>query len=53
VIGNVALIHYYYSKLKTADAKETTERGRWTDVWINEGGKWLLIADSGGALSTN
>ena len=52
VMGDVAVIHYYYSKFQSVDGKETVERGRWTDVWKKEGGKWLLIADSGGVLST-
>jgi ketosteroid isomerase-like protein len=52
VIGDVAVIHYYYSNFQTVDGKETVERGRWTEVRKKEGDKWLLIADSGGALST-
>ena len=52
VIGDVAVLHYYYSTRKTVDGKDTTKQGRWTDVWKKEGGKWLLIADSGGVLST-
>ena len=51
VMGDVAVLHYYYSKRHTVEGKETVEQGRWTDVWKKEGGKWLLIADSGGALS--
>ena len=52
VIGDVAVLHYYYLRRKTIDGKETVEQGRWTDIWKKEGGKWLLIADSGGMLST-
>jgi ketosteroid isomerase-like protein len=52
VMGDVAVLHYYYSKRQSVDGKETVEQGRWTDIWKKEGGKWLLIADSGGILST-
>ena len=52
MIGDVAMLHYYYSKRQTVDGKETVEQGRWTDVWKKEGGKWLLIFDSGGVLPT-
>jgi len=51
VMGDVAVLHYYYSTRQTVDGKETVEQGRWTDIWKKEGGKWLLIADSGGVLS--
>jgi ketosteroid isomerase-like protein len=53
VIGDVAVLHYYYVTNQTVDGKDKLEQGRWTDVWKKEGGKWLLIADSGGQLSTN
>jgi len=52
MIGDVAVLHYFYSTRETVDGKERVRQGRWTDVWTMENGKWLLIADSGGALST-
>jgi len=52
VMGDVAVLHYYYSKFQTVDGKETVVQGRWTDILKKEDGKWLLIADSGGVLST-
>ena len=52
VMGDIAVLHYYYSTRQTVDGKETEEQGRWTDVWKKEGGKWLLVADSGGVLPT-
>jgi len=50
VMDDVAVLHYYYSTRKIVDGKDSTTQGRWTDIWKKEGGKWLLIADSGGAL---
>ncbi len=52
VMGDIAVLHYYYSTRETVDGKERVRQGRWTDVWKKEGGKWLLIADSGGVLPT-
>lgn len=50
VLGDVAVNHYYYATHQTVDGKEMVLQGRWTDVWKKEGGKWMLIADSGGVL---
>ncbi len=47
--GNFAFIHYYYSMtFKNAEGKEHTSKGRWTDILIKEGAKWMLIGDHGG-----
>ena len=49
IIGNVAIAHYYgYSFLRTPEGVNQTRRNRWTDVLINEGGRWAWIADHGG-----
>jgi ketosteroid isomerase-like protein len=53
IMGDVAVLHYYFSSQQSVDGKDTVRQGRWTDVWKKESGKWLLIADSGGTLSTN
>ena len=47
---NIAVVHYYYTTISKnkKNGKETTEKGRWTDVIINDGGKWRLVADHGG-----
>jgi hypothetical protein len=51
--GNVAIANYYYSQLyKDMDGKQQTEQGRFTDILMKENGKWLLIADHGGASPT-
>ena len=52
VRGNFAFTHYYY-RIITKDKKgeEKMEAGRWTDILMKEGGKWLLIGDHGGETS--
>jgi ketosteroid isomerase-like protein len=52
VMSDVAVLHNYYSTQQTVGEKDMVKQGRWTDVWKKEGGKWLLIADSGGELPT-
>jgi len=50
--GNVAIVHYYWSSLvKDAEGKERNESGRWTDILMKQGDKWVLIGDSGGRTS--
>ena len=50
--GNVAIVHYYYSELsKDVEGKENNASGRWTDILMKEGDKWLLIADHGGSTA--
>ncbi len=52
--GNIAIVHYYYSRLlKDAEGKERNRSGRWTDILMKQGDKWVLIGDSGGRTSTN
>ena len=50
VKGNFAIAHYYYVVLnENYDKKIERETGRWTDILIKEGDKWLFIAWQGGA----
>jgi len=52
--GNVVIVHYYFSRLvKDAEGKEKNRNGRWTDILMKQGDKWVLIGDSGGRASTN
>ena len=52
--GNMAIVHYYYSRLvKDVEGKERNRSGRWTDILMKQGDKWLLIADHGGPSPTN
>ena len=48
--GNIAMVHYYYLTLSTdKEGKPEREKGRWTEVWIKEGNKWLCLGWQGGA----
>ncbi len=50
--GNVAIVHYYYTVTqKDAEGKEKSSSGRWTDILIKQGNKWLMIGDHGGQTS--
>ena len=52
--GNVAIVHYYFSRVyKDVEGKERNSTGRWTDILMKQGDKWVLIGDSGGRASTN
>ncbi|MHA2329926.1 MAG: DUF4440 domain-containing protein [Candidatus Hodarchaeales archaeon] len=52
--GNVAIVQYYYSRvLKHVEGKEKNESGRWTDILMKQGDKWVLIGDHGGSSATN
>jgi len=36
--GNVAIVHYYFSRLvKDAEGKERNRNGRWTDILMKQG----------------
>ncbi|MFA8433779.1 MAG: DUF4440 domain-containing protein [Marinifilaceae bacterium] len=49
VYGDVAVIHYYYSQVvQYKPEKKHHEEGRWTDILMKQGGKWMLIGDHGG-----
>ena len=48
--GDVAIIFYsFVMDTENPDGSRSTSAGRWTDVFRKEGGRWLLIADAGGA----
>lgn len=50
--GNVAFVHYYYNQIvKDADGKEKGSSGRWTDILMKQGDKWVMIGDHGGQTS--
>ena len=49
VFGDFAIVDYYYSLVNEMDGKKKTEDGRWTDILMKQGNKWLLIGDNGGA----
>ena len=49
--GDVAVAHYYYSYVgKDGDGEVENVQGRWTDVLVKQGDRWLLFADHGGSV---
>ena len=51
ILDDVAIVHYYFYFLaKDDEGKEQNSQSRYTDIFIKEGGKWLLISDHGGEV---
>ena len=51
--GDVAVVFFSFRALyEDQDGKKTVEYGRWTDIYRKSGGRWLLIADAGGATES-
>ena len=51
VNGNFAYVHYYYYMVnEDAEGKPMPERGRWTDILMKKGDKWMLVGDHGGEV---
>ncbi|MET0619049.1 MAG: nuclear transport factor 2 family protein [Thermoanaerobaculia bacterium] len=49
ITGNVAVVQYTYLTARENYKKEReTVSGRWTDILIKEGGRWMFIAWAGG-----
>ncbi len=49
VFGNFAFVHYYFKMIeKENEGKTTNSSGRWTDILLKQGDKWLMIGDHGG-----
>ena len=49
ITGNVAVVNYHYQIARENSKKEReTVRGRYTDVFVKDGGRWLFIAWTGG-----
>jgi hypothetical protein len=52
VFANVAIVDYYYTRImKDAEGKEKGRSGRWADIVMKQGDKWVLIGDHGGRTS--
>ena len=50
--GNVAFVHYHYhSVIKDAEGKQQDVTGRWTDILMKQGDRWVMIGDHGGQTS--
>jgi ketosteroid isomerase-like protein len=49
ITGNIAVVQYRYSMARENYKKEReTVSGRYTDVLVKEGGRWLFVAWAGG-----
>jgi len=52
--GNVAVVHYFFTEISNdAEGKEKTSSGRWTDILLKQGDRWVMVADHGGAAPGN
>jgi ketosteroid isomerase-like protein len=51
VYGDAAFVHYFYSQTyKDIEGKMKNSSGRWTDILMKQGGKWVMIGDHGGEM---
>lgn len=51
VKGDLAYVDYYYNYiLQDKDGKKSEHTERWTDILMNENGKWMEVGDHGGAV---
>ena len=54
IFDNVAIVQYYWSNvIKDAKGNEKNNSGRWTDILMKQGDKWVLIGDHGGTTASN
>ncbi len=50
VHDGLAVVHYYYERTFMDDSgAQQSVSGRWTDVLVAQGDRWVMIADHGGA----
>ena len=51
VFGNTAIVHYIATvTVKSVDGNEVTSQSAYTDVFVKQGEKWLIVADNGNEL---
>jgi ketosteroid isomerase-like protein len=49
ILDDVAIVHYFFAlHFKDEEGKVQNRSGRWMDVLVKQGDRWLLIADQGG-----
>jgi hypothetical protein len=47
-------VHYSYTEVEVdMEGKEKLNAGRWTDILMKDGNKWVMVGDSGGETSGN
>ena len=52
--GEMAIVHYHWMQITqgtAANEKEESTSGRWTDILMKQGAKWVLVGDNGGRTS--
>ena len=50
VHSNVAVVHYYYTRtFVDRSGAQHGDSGRWTDVLLRQGNRWVMIGDHGGS----
>jgi ketosteroid isomerase-like protein len=53
IFGDVAIVYYNFGILqKDGKGEESYVEGRWAEVFLKQGNKWVLIGDHGGVTST-
>ena len=52
-LGDFAFVNYFYNQIEKSKetSKETPSMGKWTDILMKKGGKWILVGDHGGRTS--
>ena len=54
VQANFAFVHYNYTEVEVdMEGKEQFNTGRWTDILMKDGNRWVMVGDSGGQTSSN
>ena len=49
VHGSTGIVHYRYrASVSNVDGSPRTVTGRWTEVYVDDDGTWVLVAVSGG-----
>ena len=52
--GNIAIAQYYWRQINQTVGNKEPEKessGRWTDILMKQGDRWVLIGDDGGRTS--
>ena len=49
--GDVAVVHYYFTyAYQSLDGERGSSQGRWTDILVRQGDRWVLLSDHGGSI---
>lgn len=48
VHDNMAIVHYFYTDVSSMDGEVEMMQGRWTDILVKDGDRWIMIGDHGG-----